>query len=225
MSFSRCSDKEKSGTDIMKAFIYTGGVISPENITERPKDGDTVIAADSGYINAKTLGIAPDLLLGDFDSLGEENLPEGVEIIRVPAEKDFTDTQLATETALKKGASEIVIVGGLDGRLDHTLSNLAILEHLASKKVRAHMTNGISRIMLLDSSSVIIPKGGFKYLSVIAISDKLKGVSIEGCKYPLENATIEKNFQYAVSNEIEKNCALISIRKGRAYIIESNDPS
>ena len=100
----------------MRALIYTGGAIDPARITEHPKGDDLLIAADSGYENAKALGVSPTVLLGDFDSLGEEKLkkiPNGIEILRVPAEKDRTDTQLAVDVALVRGAGEIVIIGGL----------------------------------------------------------------------------------------------------------------
>ena len=207
----------------MRAFIYTGGAIYPDRITEHPKGDDLRIAADSGYRNALLLGETPDLLLGDFDSLGETEIPKRVERLQVPAEKDFTDTQLAVDTAIKKGASEIVIIGGLDGRLDHTLSNLAILEDLSKKRIHAVITNGYNRVRYLHSTSTLIARSGFRYLSLLALSERVKGVSVEGCKYPLKNATLERSFQYAVSNEITGNCALISVRKGGVYLVESGE--
>ena len=205
----------------MKAFIYTGGKIRPENITEHPKGDDLVIAADSGYHNAIALGEKPAILLGDMDSIKESELPKDIEILQVPAEKDFTDTQLAVDTAIKQGAREIVIIGGLDGRLDHTLSNLSILEDLNKKGIFAHITNGYNRVRFIDSTSTLIPKSGFKYIGLLCLTEKAKGVSVEGCKYPLKNAKLDRSFQFAVSNEIVGNCALISVRKGSLYIVES----
>lgn len=206
----------------MRAFIYTGGNIDKTNITEHPKSDDLCIAADSGYMNALALGDKVSVLVGDFDSYTQK-LPEGVEIIEVPAEKDFTDTQLAVKEALKRGADDIIIIGGLGGRLDHTLSNLDILPELWRMRVHAVITDGISRVRYLDSTSTLIARSGYRYVSIIAISEKLKGVSIEGCKYPLDNATVLRSNQYAVSNEITGNCALISVRKGACYVIESKD--
>lgn len=204
----------------MRAFIYTGGKINKQFITEHPKGDDLKIAADSGYENALALGEKPDILLGDFDSLGKK--PDAdIEILEVPAEKDFTDTQLAVETAIRRGADDVVIIGGLSGRLDHTLSNLSILEDLWTKHIHAVATDGINRIRYIDSSSALIPKSHYKYLSIVAVSDILKGVEIEGCKYPLKNAKISRTFQFAVSNEIVGNCALIAIKKGKAFIVES----
>ncbi len=205
----------------MKALIYTGGAICPDRITEHAKGDDLVIAADSGYRNALSLGEAPSILLGDFDSLGDCSISEKVLQMQVPAEKDFTDTQLAVDTALRKGADEIVIIGGLSGRLDHTLSNLAILEDLYDKGIPCVITDGYNRIRMIRSTSTLIPKSGFRYVSLLTLSEKAKGVSIEGCKYPLKNAVLSRNFQFAVSNEILENCALISVKKGTLYIVES----
>ncbi len=207
----------------MRAFIYTGGRIFADNITEHPKGDDLIIAADGGLENAKALGARPDILLGDFDSIAADKAPKDTEILQVPAEKDFTDTQLAVDTAIKKEATEIIIIGGLDGRLDHTLSNLAILEDMSAKRIHAHIANGQNRVRYLNSTSTLIPRSGYKYLSLLCLSEKAKGVSVEGCKYPLKNATLTRSFQYAVSNEIVGNCALISVRKGGIYVIESKD--
>lgn len=207
----------------MKAFIYTGGKIDPNNITEHPKGDDLIIAADSGYKNALALGARPDILLGDFDSLDKKDIPRDVELLEVPAEKDFTDTQLAVDTALKKGADEIVIIGGLSGRLDHTLSNLSILEDLNKKRIHAHIADGFNRVRYINSTSTLVARSGYRYLSLLCLSEKVKGVSVEGCKYTLSNAKLTRDFQFAVSNEIVGNCALISVRKGGIYIVESKD--
>ena len=208
----------------MKAYIYTGGKIDASNITETPCEDDIVIAADSGYKNAKMLGVKPSVLLGDFDSLDTSAVDDAsLEVISVPAEKDFTDTQMAIDTALKKGATEIFIIGGLSGRLDHTLSNLAILEDLAKKKIRVIINDGYNRARYLENDSIIIMNSDYKYVSLIAKGEKVKGVCIEGCKYELKNATLTDKYQYAVSNEILKNCAFISVKKGALFIIESKD--
>lgn len=210
----------------MRAFIYTGGIIDPSNVIERPSRDDLLIAADSGYKNAAMLGVRPTVLLGDFDSLPRQELndaADGAEVMTVPAEKDFTDTQMAIKVALERGADEIIIIGGLSGRLDHTLSNLALLRSLHTSGVRAVITDGRNRVRYIKNDSVILMRSGFKYFSLIAISERVKGVCIEGCKYPLKNATLTSDYQYAVSNEIDGNCAFISLKRGEILIIESND--
>lgn len=207
----------------MKAFIYTGGAVRIDGITEHPKSDDLRIAADSGYLTAKALGDRIDIAVGDFDSMSADMIPDGVELLRVPAEKDVTDTQLAVETALNRGADQLVIIGGMSGRLDHTLSNLFILDDLADADVYAIMTDGQSRVRFVRSGSALIGRSGFRYLSIIAADPKVKGVTAEGCRYPLKNATLSRRCQYAVSNEITGNCALISVKKGGIFIVESTD--
>ena len=209
-----------------KAFIYTGGTVFDEYVTEKPEAGDLVIAADAGYLTAQKMGITPDVLLGDFDTLGVENIPDGIECLRVPAEKNDTDTQLAVSTAIERGAKEIVIVGGLSGRLDHTLSTLAILEDLWERKndrIYATLTDGKNRVRFLRNSGTILPRSQYRYFSLIAADELVKGITLDGCKYPLKNGRISRRHQWAVSNEITGNCALIEISRGGVWVIESMD--
>ena len=208
----------------MRAFIYTGGEIFPQRISEAPAQEDLVIAADAGYRNAKKMGVAPTILLGDFDSMElPRDLPKETEVIQLPPEKDLTDTQLAVQLALQRGATELVLIGGLGGRLDHTLSNLAILEDLYQKQIRALFNNGQNRVRFLRNNSSLILRDHFRYLSLILADETAKGVTLEGCKYPLKKAKLSRLNQYAVSNEILGNCAFLEVRRGGVWIIESND--
>ena len=209
-----------------KAFIYTGGTVFDEYVIEKPEAGDLIIAADAGYLTAQKMGITPDVLLGDFDTLGVENIPDGIECLRVPAEKNDTDTQLAVSTAIERGAKELVIVGGLSGRLDHTLSTLAILEDLWERKndrIYAILTDGKNRVRFLRNSGTILPRSQYRYFSLIAADELVKGITLEGCKYPLKNGRISRRHQWAVSNEITGNCTLIEISRGGVWVIESMD--
>ncbi len=208
------------------AFIYTGGTVFEEYVIEKPEKGDLVIAADAGYLTAKKMGVTPDILLGDFDTLGVENIPEGIECLRVPTEKNDTDTQLAVQVAAERGVWEIVIVGGLSGRVDHTLSILAILEDLWERKagrIYATLTDGKNRVRFIRSSGTILPRSQYRFFSLIAADETVKGITLEGCKYPLKNGRISRRNQWAVSNEITGNCAIVEISRGGAWIIESMD--
>ena len=208
----------------MKAYIITGGAIYPDNIHITPEKEALIVAADSGLNHAASLGLSPTVVVGDYDSLGHApNVDAGVEVITVPTEKDVTDTQLAVELALTRGATELHILGGLGGRLDHTLSNLAILEDLADKRVRATLEDGQNRVRLLQNDSTILPRSGYTYLSLLALDPVVKGVDIEGVKYPLKGAKIQRTFGFAVSNEITGNCCFVSVRKGKMLVVESRD--
>ena len=230
----------------MTAYIFTGGSVWLKNLKTTPEKGDIVIAADSGFKTAKALDLTVDVLIGDMDSL--KCVPEtgNIEIIRLPEEKDVTDTQAAVALAVDRGADNICIIGGIGSRLDHTLSSISILEDIEglysaplgkrrkffglnkqmrlARQVNATLTNGYNRVRFLRDSSAIIPKNPyFRYLSLICVDETAKGVCVDGVKYPLQNATLNRRHQYAVSNEIMGNCAFVAVRKGTLYVIESYD--
>ena len=206
----------------MRAFVFGGGEIFPEYIEEKAQSDDIVICADSGYKNALSMGVNVDVLVGDFDSL--KDIPNGnFELVRVPAEKDQTDTQLAVDIAVERGADEIFIICSTSGRADHALSAMAILERLWDKRIPATIVNGQNRIRFMRDSGTIIVRSAYRYFSVITLDRVAKRVSIEGGKYPLVKKDIMRGEQFAVSNEIVKNAALITVKKGSVYIIESRD--
>ena len=207
----------------MRAFIYVGGEIFPDNITEHPTDGDLCIAADGGYKNAQALGHPVHIAVGDFDSFPREKIADGTQLVELPAEKDLTDSQVCIETAISRGADEIILIGGLSGRLDHTLANLCILQDLYARRVHGYITDGANRARFIRNSGVIIMRSEFKYLSLIAVDETCKGVSVQGCKYELKKQPVHRRLQFAVSNEIIGNCAMITVKKGGLYIIESRE--
>ena len=161
---------------------------------------------------AAALGITPDLLVGDFDSLRHDKstLPASVEIYRVPCEKDVTDTMLACDVAIERGYRRITIAGGTGGRADHGFSNILYLENLTNRHVDALLTDGENRIMVCRDRTVEIPdRGG--YFSV----------TLTGCKYPLHAATLRRELPYAVSNEVLPGGIAVVTVSGVAVVMES----
>ena len=217
----------------MTAYIFTGGQVFADSLAElvpEIPEGSLVIAADSGYNNAKKLGAKPDMLLGDLDSLdrtglGAHELDE-LEKLIVPSIKDDTDTQLAVDTALERGAESIVLIGGLGGRLDHTLSTVFLLEYIADKGAGALVTDGRNRARLMKSTGgrqTLRVERGYKYLSLVSLTDTCEGVTVSGVFYPLWDARLVRSYSYAVSNEITADFAEISLRRGTLLVIESRD--
>ena len=230
----------------MNAYIFTGGNVNVKAIRIEPSEDDLIIAADSGYKTALEMKVSPSVLIGDMDSLGSVPYDREMEIIKLPVEKDVTDTQAAVELAIERGAEGIYVIGGIGSRLDHTISTVSILERIeclfsaplgkrrrffglakqakAAKMIDAYVTNGYNRVRYIRNNSIIIPRSPhFRYLSLIAADEVVKGVTVEGCKYPLNNATLWRREQFAVSNEISGNCAFVSVERGGLYIIESYD--
>lgn len=204
----------------LRAVIFTGGFCNTSLLTAEELTADLYIAADAGWHTAETLGIMPHVTAGDFDS--SDMPPESFagEIIRVPAEKDDTDTMLACELAIERGARELLILGGTGGRLDHTLSNVFLLENHLARGVRTCLTDGENRIHVLHEETLTLPCVRFRYFSLLALTDA--AVTIRGCKYPLTDAPLSRANPYAVSNEITGDAAEITVRGGPVLLIESD---
>ncbi len=214
-------------------YIFTGGQVFADTLCDLGIticDDALVIAADSGYLTAKRYGVKCDMLLGDLDSLDKASLDERelekIEKIIVSPIKDDTDTQLAVDTAISRGAQRIFIIGGLGGRLDHTLSSVFLLEYIAEKDIDCVMTDGGNRVRLMRAygeKQTLSVGRGYKYLSLIALSDVCRGVSISGVYYPLDGVEITRRYSYAVSNEMTAQHATVTLSDGVMLVIESND--
>ncbi len=200
------------------AVIFTGGHCDTDLLTADDLRGDIRIAADAGRITAEKCGISLDLIAGDFDS-SEMPADTGAEIIRVPAEKDVTDTMLACDLAIQRGANQIRIIGGTGGRIDHELSNVFMLENLYLRGIRAILCDGGNRIRLIQNESLDLPRSDFRYFSLLALDEAV--VSLDECKYPLTDAPLKRSLPYAVSNEITGTSARIKVRGGAVLLIES----
>ena len=179
-----------------------------------------MLCADSGLRLCQRLGLRPDLVLGDFDSLG--SVPESLPHMTVPVEKDDTDTLLAARVALEKGFRDIRIFGAFGGRLDHTLANIQTLEFL--------LEHGAEGVLVSSDNYAVLQKGGtarsypriggFSF-SVFALSERCSGVTITGTYYPLENGTLTRSFPLGVSNHITADSAAVSVDSGILLIVGS----
>ena len=189
-----------------------------------PLPEDYVIAADGGYAQLISRGIVPDLVIGDFDSLGET--PDHPNIIRSPAEKDDTDMMLAVREGLSRGLGTFIIDGGLDGRLDHTIANFQILVFLARRGAlgvllgrEVCVTAVVNGSLRFDSKSAM--RGG---ISVFSAGDAAEGVTLTGLKYPLDGATITCDYPIGVSNEFTGTPATVSVRNGALLVTWTGGP-
>ena len=182
-------------------------------------EGDFIIAADAGYHHLASRGISPDLLLGDFDTIG--SIPENLERVTFPAEKDYTDTELAILEGIDRGFTSFTVCGALGGkRLEHTLGNLSLAAAYAKKGYDITLTDGDYTVKALHNSKLCFDKNEKGYVSVFSISGKAQGVSISGLKYTLSNATLDSsNPTLCISNEFTGNSAEISVSDGTVLIM------
>lgn len=201
------------GCDAMRrCFIFAAGTFY--GLRERPVPGDLVIAADAGYRACRSAGIVPDLLLGDFDSM--EAPPDFPNLLRVPVEKDDTDTMLAIKTALENDCEAIYLYGGTGGaRLDHTLANLQSLLYLRRRGARGWMYDRDFLWTVIEDEELTVERTvDWGLLSVFCMGADASGVDEEGVQYPLRSAVLTAGFPLGVSNHILEPRARIAVRRG-----------
>lgn len=205
-----------------KACVIIGAAPCGNPLEQRAyiESGSFVICADGGYRNAQRMGIAPDLLVGDFDSTPLPERP-GVPVKTFPEEKDDTDTMLAVKTALEKGFGRITILCGTGGRLDHTIANIDALVYAAKAGVPALLADGNNEVRVLTGGSLILPRREGCKLSAFAYGGAVTGVDYIGLKYPLHDATLVPGIPLGVSNEWVWEKAQISIKSGVLLLVSS----
>ncbi len=194
-----------------RCFIFSAGTFF--GLRERPASGDFIIAADAGYRTCQKVGIVPDLLLGDFDSMDQPDFPN---IHRSPVEKDDTDTMLAVKTALEQGCDTVYIYGGTGGkRLDHTLANLQTLLFLRRRGAQGYLYDDDFVWTAIENESLTVEKTvEWGLFSAFCLGDRAEGIDEIGFQYPLSDAVLTPEFPLGVSNHILEPTATITVRKG-----------
>ncbi len=186
------------------------------------EDGAFIIAADGGTEKLKEAGASPDLIMGDFDSLGKS--PQGDNVITFPIEKDDTDTLLALKEAISRGFDTVIISGGMGGELDHTLANLQSLLYAEEKGVKAFLTDGKTTAAVVSDRISFGDKMSGR-CSVFAFGGDASGVSISGLKYEASGITLSPSFPLGVSNSFVGKDAEISVESGRLLVIYNGIPN
>lgn len=199
----------------MKTCCIVGaGEFFPERF--RPEPEDYIIAADAGYRHLAALGVKPDLIIGDFDSLGE--VPEQPNVVVCPVRKDDTDTLIAVRRALAAGFERLLIFGGTGGRLDHTLANIQTLGFAAKSGAEAFLFGD-------DCVLTALTRGRLRFfgyaggISVFSLGDRALGVGERGVKFPLSEAELTCDFPLGVSNEFDGDRTEISVREGVLVVL------
>ncbi len=175
-----------------------------------------VIAADGGATYLSEQGVVPDFIIGDMDSV--ERIPLGENVIRLPTEKDDTDTMAALRFGMEKGCEVFVIFGGTGGRLDHTISNLQSLVFLAERGKRGYLVDKDVVITALKDGIISFDKTENGIVSVFSACGKAEKVCIEGLKYELKDAMLEASYPIGVSNCFIGQKSSISVEKGVLFV-------
>lgn len=188
---------------------------APEIAYGERRANDLLLCADAGYRLAQAMNVKPDMVIGDFDSMDE---PANESTLRHPTVKDDTDTILCVNHGLKMGYRSFLLVGGIGGRLDHSIANLQTLGYIAEYGGKAELCDGRRRIYAVKSGSIRIPRTKGK-LSVFALSGKCEGVFIRGAKYSLENATLTPDYPIGMGNDFTEAFAEIGVKTGTLLVV------
>lgn len=203
----------------MKRCVIIGGaeIGNYEYLRKVISREDYIVFCDSGLRHMDRLNVRPSLIVGDFDS--HENPHLEAETIVLPCEKDDTDTVYAVKEAVRRGFTDFLLIGAIGGRLDHTLGNVSILLYLDSIGRKGMIIDDYSEMEIVSSAPAQI-SDRYAFFSLLNITGRARGVSIQNAKYPLEDAEITCEYQYGISNEvIPGKTAVVSVRDGKLLLI------
>ncbi|MDD3336615.1 MAG: thiamine diphosphokinase [Eubacteriales bacterium] len=201
-------------------YIVGAGAFTARDFT--PDSGDYVIAADGGYRYVKAQGREPQLLLGDFDSLGAlpENLPDSVRVKRFAVEKDDTDTGIALQTGYELGYRSFRLYGCGGGRLDHLFANMQCMGRYQKLGASVRLIDPSYDLYALHNQRLELPPRPLDTLvSVFCHGNSASGVNLEGLQYPLHNATLTCDYPLGVSNHYADERAAVSVEKGTLLVM------
>lgn len=204
----------------MKRCVIVGGadIENFDAVCRKISKDDYFIFCDCGIRHREKLGVEPNLIVGDFDSHENPNL--NIETIVLPCEKDDTDTFFAAKEAVKRGFDEFILIGTVGGRLDHTLGNVSVLLYLFSLGKKAEMIDDFSEMQIVSNETVFVDNS-YSYFSLLNITGEAEEITEKNAKFPLENAKINCEYQYGISNEpIPGKTAEITVKKGKALLIK-----
>jgi thiamine pyrophosphokinase len=214
----------------MRAIIVAAGKADKGSGWERwVRDGDWIIGADGGAARALEWGLTPQVVIGDMDSLPGTNRADltarGSCFIEHPRAKDETDLELALGYAVQQGVEEIVVLGALGGRLDHTLANLLLLTLPPLKGVLVRIVDGDEEVLLARSGEMVTLQGNpGDLVSLLPIGGDALGVTTNGLAWALRGDRLRFGFSRGVSNEMTGHEARVGVEQGALLVVHGPAP-
>lgn len=205
----------------MRIIIFANGELpNVEKASALIKQDDFIICADGGTHHALTLGLIPNLIIGDMDSLPPsfQISTFNGEVLQFPRDKNETDLELAISHAITLNPSEILIIAALGGRIDQTLANIALLAHFQLATFNLKLTDGLEEILLCKDQVEINGRSG-DIISLIPWQGNVEGVTTQNLKWKLNNEILFFDKTRGISNEMISDTAIISIKKGLLLIV------
>ncbi len=214
-----------------ESVIVAGGQFSvhPE-IQQRLARADLILAADRGATHLMDMDILPHYLMGDLDSIAPHVLAwikkRKIPIISYPSKKDYTDTELCIQFAREKGATDITLTAATGTRFDHSLANVFLLEPLCTSGISARIMDAHNTVQILCGkgiNNIKMAETRKEFVSVLAVSEVVTGLTITGLAYSLQNASLFRGSSLGISNRFQGSAAEISIETGTLLVFQSKD--
>lgn len=204
-------------------IIANGEIENYDHLITILKSEDFLICADGGLKHLSRLKKVPNLLVGDLDSVSENDMEwirdHHVEVVRFPKSKDESDTELAIAYALKMKPDEILLLGVTGGRLDHTMANIGLLKEIYDKGVKASIVSDYNEIFVTNKTLVLNGKIG-DTVSILPISECVKGVTYQGLQYPLTDQELHFGAPRGISNVFVSEKASITVKMGYLLVMK-----
>lgn len=198
-------------------ICYVVGAGDNYGLDFTPTESDYVIAADGGLHYLKQANILPNLIIGDFDSLGY--CPEQQNVIKLSTEKDDTDMLVAVKEGIKKGFDVFYLFCGMGGRVEHTIANIQLLAFLSQSGKQGFLFGKECVLTTITDTTLELSAENQGYISVFSYSEKSDGVCLQGLKYELDNEVITNTFPVGASNEFTGAKSFISVENGTLLIV------
>jgi len=209
--------------DARRAIIFANGVLTDPATSRRMLEpSDYLIAADGGTRHIRSLGLLPDIVIGDLDSLIQEEkcalVEAKVPFLEHPRDKDETDLELALSYAAAGGFTPIVVIAALGGRLDQVLGNILLIADPRFAKLPVYLDDGVEEVRACHDLASIHGTPG-DLVSLLPWGGNVKGVTTEGLKWELKNETLEAHRTRGISNQMTKHATQIEIESGILLIV------
>ena len=199
-----------------KGICYIVGAGENYGLDFKAEKEDYVIAADAGLRCLEERKVVPDLIVGDFDTL--QYVPQGENVLKLPAEKDDTDMSIAIKEGIGAGFSVFHIYCGTGGRIDHTIANLQMLAYLAEREMQGFLFDKDTVFTTVKDGELSFDRIDTGYISVFSWSERSTGVYLRNMKYELNDAVLTNSFPLGVSNEFIGQACSIAVEKGTLLV-------
>ncbi len=193
------------------AIICNAPLVPSSQLKEKISKYPVLVAADGGANHCLGMGLKPDIIVGDFDSIDPSALEAFQEVPqkRYPSNKDETDLELALSLAFHPNIEKITIFGALGGRTDHTIGNLVLLSRYPGK---VFLESESELLFVIDKQTELSTKVG-QEISLIPLNGPVKGIASEGLKWPLKDKILDKSF-IGLCNQATASKVTLSVKEG-----------